>query len=96
MITTTCSLLEDILFDSCFTLTKMVGSFVNEMKNKTTTEEEKIRFESMYEHVKVMTSKILNKKQSFYHFQEQLNSLMSQQRIVAISTMNSLFPTINV
>jgi hypothetical protein len=50
----------------------------------------------MDEHIKLMTIKISDKKESYHHFQEQLNILMSQQRVAAISIMNSLFTTTNV
>ncbi|CAF2473851.1 unnamed protein product [Rotaria sp. Silwood2] len=96
MINTTCTLIDDILFDSCIHLTNMMVAIVNELNNKVTTEEEKKRYSSIDEHIKIMSRKILDKKQSYYNYQEQLNTLMSQQRTAAILTMNSIFLTNNV
>lgn len=96
MITTTCTLIKDILFDSCLTFTNMMVSLINELKNNARNGDDKQRLELMDEHIKLMTIKISDKKESYHHFQEQLNILMSQQRVAAISIMNSLFTTTNV
>ncbi|CAF3844676.1 unnamed protein product [Rotaria sp. Silwood1] len=96
MITTTCNIIEDILFDSCQTINNMVGNIVNEIRIKSTTEEEQKTFLIIEEHLKLMTTKLIDKKQAYNQFQEQLKILMFQQRTAAASIMDSLFSKTNV
>ncbi|CAM2709175.1 unnamed protein product [Rotaria socialis] len=96
MITTVCNIVEDVLFDSCQTINNMVGNIVNAIRSKSTTEEEQKTFLTIEEHLKLMTAKLIDKKQIYNQFQEQLQVLMHQQRNAATSIMNSLFSKTNV
>ncbi|CAF4962891.1 unnamed protein product, partial [Rotaria socialis] len=96
MITTACNIVEDVLFDSCQTINNMVGNIVNEIRSKSTTEEEQKTFLTIEEHLKLMTAKLIDKKQVYNQFQEQLKVLTYQQRNAATSIMNSLFSKTNV
>ncbi|CAF2011208.1 unnamed protein product [Rotaria magnacalcarata] len=68
----------------------MVGNIVDEIRSKSTTEEQK-SFLTIEEHLKFVTAKLIDKKQVYNQFQEQLKTLLYQQRTAAASIMNSLF-----
>ena len=94
MISTSCNFINDILFETCQTFMSMMCALLNEIKGKTTAEEEKEKLKIMEDHVTIVIMKLADKKQSYYRFHEQLTILISQQRTTVISIMNSLFAPI--
>ncbi|UJR17594.1 hypothetical protein I4U23_004490 [Adineta vaga] len=95
MISSTCDLIKDVLFDSCEALMNMMTSIIQETKSRMKSEDKKEKFESMDNHLKLLLSKLNDKKQLYLQFQDQLNQLTLRQHTAALTTMNSLFSSSN-
>ncbi|CAF1671068.1 unnamed protein product, partial [Rotaria magnacalcarata] len=65
LITTTCNIIEDILFDSCQTVNSIIGNIVNEIRIRSSTEEQQKTFLTIEEHFKLVTTKVIDKKQAY-------------------------------